>query len=90
MNVADWPGSGGRLQAALIGIPVQEHASLAYDEMITAPFGMGRESILVGECNHFMYRMHMLELNDQCRENARRHIEATATRILGEEWKVSS
>jgi hypothetical protein len=76
-----------RLLGALGGLPVVETASLAYDEMC---FGVGTQGLLVGEARHFLYRMKQIDLNHECREQAARHIEATATRILGEPWKVAS
>lgn len=86
VNVGSLPPSH-RLLGALGGIPVLESEYLKYDEMSLKT--VGAPGILVGEARHFLYRMQQLDRNHECREAARRHIEAEATRILGEPWKVS-
>lgn len=79
--------AGQRLRAALQGIPVIESDLIKYDEMY---WGSGVQGLVVGETRHFLWRLKQIELNGEAREAARRHIEATASRILGEPWEVSS
>lgn len=87
ITVASLPGSTMRLLGALQGIPVIESKHLRYDEMF---IGSGsQQGVVVGEARHFLYRMKMIDLNNAARDAARAHIEATATRILGEPWEVS-
>lgn len=72
----------------VFGIPVIEDrtGSLSYDEMFLSSI---TNSAVVGELAHFKYRMVQLRLNAECRKAATAHIEATASRLLGEGWKVS-
>lgn len=84
-RVAQLPGNM-RLLGALGGIPIHEDRYLRYDEMF---IGQGIQGIAVGEQRHFLWRMKMIDLNQQCREAAAAHIQSSARRILGEEWELS-
>jgi len=72
-----------RLLGALAGIPIVEGDPrvLKYNEMY---FGEGTQGLVVGEIRHFMYRMKQIDLNQQARDAARRHIEKTWERLFGE------
>jgi hypothetical protein len=82
---AELPGRMG-LIGALAGIRLVEMPLLKYDEMVIL---YEESAIGIGETAHFLWRLRQVEANNECRRKAREHIETTATRILGERWKVS-
>lgn len=70
---------------AVQGIPVVESDLLKYDEMYISAQS---SRIVVGELAHFRYRMQQIEANARCRKAAAKHIETSASQILGEPWTV--
>lgn len=68
----------------LDGIPIKVSPFLRYDEMYVGDVGL-----VVGETRHLVYRMKMIDLNNECRRSAGEHIKARARHILGEDWKLS-
>lgn len=72
---------------AVSGIRVIESPLLRYDKMFIA---QEQQAIVVGEVAHFRYRIDQLNRNKKLREQVRADIRASARRILGEPWKLSS